>query len=114
MGHPATSKPGSRSKAADRRVRSTRAVEIPTSRKGREKWGTRQHQNQDQGQRQRTGVSAPHEPSRSPLLAEDARNGAPGNIKTRIKVKGSGQECPLHTSRQDPHFSQRTREMGHP
>ncbi len=51
-------------------------------------------------------------------------------VKSKSKVKGSGQECPLHTSRggaarvelvpfpipakQESHFSQRTREMGHP
>jgi hypothetical protein len=29
------------------------------------------------------------------------------------KVKGSGQECPLHTNCQRPHFPQRAREMGH-
>jgi hypothetical protein len=48
-------------------------------------------------------------------------------IKTKSKVKSSGQECPLHTSKvngdeeecpshtiENPHFSQKTREMGHP
>src|SRR5579863_2871873 len=47
-------------------------AKIPTSRKERGKWGTRR---------------------KTPLLAKDARNGAPG---------------------EKPHFSQRTREMGHP
>jgi hypothetical protein len=34
-------------------------------------------------------------------------------FKSKINVKGSGQECPLHTIK-NPHFSQRTREMVHP
>jgi hypothetical protein len=33
------------------------------------------------------------------------------NVKT--KVEGDGQECPSHTI-ENPHFSQKTREMGHP
>src|SRR5712692_10603923 len=39
---------------------------------------------------------------KAPLLAKEARNGAPQKLwdrekKSKTNVKGSGQECPLHT-----------------
>jgi hypothetical protein len=35
--------------------------------------------------------------SQPPLLAKDARNGAPRNVHCQVNVKGSGRGRPLHT-----------------
>jgi hypothetical protein len=68
-------------------------------------------EDQDQSQKQRAGVPAPHGPSRRTRNSRFLRcavAGAPASVgmtsfcdgpswKIKIKVKSSGQECPLHT-----------------
>jgi hypothetical protein len=72
----------SKSKATDKSVPS-HTIKIPTSRKRREKWGTRPRpsdRNQDQSQRLAGKSAAPHD-------------------QEQIKIKSDGQECPSHTVR---------------
>jgi hypothetical protein len=51
-------------------------------------------------------------------LKRRSSTGSHGSVrvacKIKIKVKGSGRGRPLYTSCRNHHFSQRTREMGHP
>jgi len=50
---------------------------------------------------------------RAKLNVEEREIDARLRMPVRSGVLVSGQECPLHTNER-PHFSQRTREMGHP